>query len=351
MFEKENLKMVPKVFISSTFYDLKYARENIGKFVEDFGFKAIRFEAGNIGYTPYETLDVSCYEAMTTSDMAILVVGGKYGSPASGENNEDKFQHYNSVTRKEFEAAVKNKVPVYVFIERPVFHEYNTYIRNKEQIEQEKISLNFCSVDNVNVFRFIEQIYSITGIPVWPFDHISDIGVMLKQQWACLVLKYLTLMRRGAQVKKVEEPLYPIETAINEIKVLITRIGDKVIGGLSPSLDDIKVQQEIESISLAVANSFTFYCTKKIDVKEFVSFLLDKLLDDTSEIALVNGLSAAPSDLLEFHTYFKYDGVIISDYSDSILFSLDNLKKSAPLKEQIVNRLTEKDCLIKMQLM
>lgn len=351
MFEKENSKMVPKVFISSTFYDLKYARENIGKFVEDFGFKPIRFETGNVGYTPYETLDVSCYEAMTTSDMAILVIGGKYGSPASGENSDDKFQHYKSITRKEFEAAVKNKVPVYVFIEAPVFHEYNTYVRNKEKIEQGKISLEYCSVDNVNVFRFIEQIYTINGIPVWSFNHISDIGVILKQQWAWLFLKYLTCLKSGAQVKKVEEPLYPIEVAINEMKVLITRLGDKVIGGLSPNLDDIKAQQEVESVSLAVANSFDFYCTKKIDVKEFISFLVDKLLNNESESALTNGLSDAPSDLSMFHSYFKYDGVMISDYNDCILFSLNNLKKNASLKEQIINRLMEKDCLSKMQLM
>lgn len=351
MFEKENLKMVPKVFISSTFYDLKYARENIGEFVENFGFKAIRFESGNIGYTPYETLDVSCYEAMKISDMAILVIGGKYGSPASGEDNEDKFQHYNSVTRKEFEAAIKNKVPVYVFIESSVYHEYNTYIRNKEQIENGKISLKYCSVDNVNIFRFIEQIYTIDGIPVWEFSHIGDIGSILKQQWACLFLKYLTALKNGAQVKKVEEPLYPIELVINEMKVLMTKLGEKVIGEQSSELDDIKTQQEIESVSLAIANSFDFYCTKKIDLKEFLTFLLDKLLDGGSEIALTNGLSESASDTAKFNSYFKYDGVLISDYNDCILFSLNDLKENASLKEQIINRLLEKDCLIKMKLL
>lgn len=348
--KKENLKMVPKIFISSTFYDLKYARDNIGEFVEEIGFKAIRFETGNVGYIPYETLDASCYEAMKTSDMAILVIGGRYGSAASDEDNDEKFKHYKSVTRKEFDTAVKSKVPVYVFIEAPVFHEYNTYIRNKDNIENGTISLNYCSVDNVNVFRFIEEIYTIPGIPVWPFNHISEISETLKQQWASLFLRYLMLQKNGAKIKKVEEPLYSIETSINEMKVLINKLGDKIIGGVATNLENVKVQQEIENLALAVAASFDFYCIKRIDVKVFVSFLIDKLLDEKSELALKNGLSESAEDLLAFQSYFNYDGVMISDYNDCILFSLDDLKKNKASKEKIIDRLLEKDCLIKMHL-
>ncbi len=348
--KEESLNMVPKIFISSTFYDLKYARDNIGEFVEELGFKAIRFETGNVGYIPYETLDTSCYEAMKTSDMAILVIGGRYGSAASNENNDDKFKHYKSVTRKEFDTAIKNKVPVYVFIETPVFHEYNTYIRNKDKIEDGTISLSYCSVDNVNVFRFIEEIYTIPGIPVWPFNHISEINETLKQQWASLFLRYLMLLKSGAQVKKVEEPLFSIETSINEMKVLINKLGDKIIGGVATNLENVKIQQEIESIALAIASSFDFYCTKQIDIKPFVTFLIDKLLDDECETALKNGLSESAEDLLAFQSYFHYDGVMISDYNDCILFSLDDLKKNNTSKEKIIDRLLGKDCLIKMHL-
>ncbi len=342
--------MVPKIFISSTFYDLKYARENIGKFVEEIGFKAIRFETGNVGYVPYQTLDSSCYEAMKTADMAILVIGGKYGSSASDENSDDKFQRYKSITRKEFDVAVKNKIPVYVFIEASVFHEYNTYAKNKDKIESGAFSLNYCSVDNVNIFRFIEEIYNIPGIPVWAFNHISDIGETLKQQWASLFLKYLMLLKNGAQIRKIEEPLYSIETSINEIKVLISQLGNKIIGDVSTSLENVKEQQEIENLSLAVATSFDFCCTKKIDVRAFLSFLVDKLLDDDSEVALRNGLSDSNEDLLAFHSFFAYDGVLISNYTDCILFSLDDFKKSSLFKNEIVDRLLKRDYLSKMKL-
>ncbi len=44
--------MKPRIFISSTFYDLKYIREDIANFVRSYGYEPILFEDGDIGYTP-----------------------------------------------------------------------------------------------------------------------------------------------------------------------------------------------------------------------------------------------------------------------------------------------------------
>ncbi|MDK7489347.1 DUF4062 domain-containing protein [Bacillus paranthracis] len=38
----------PRVFISSTFYDLKYVREDIARCVRDLGYESILFEKGEI---------------------------------------------------------------------------------------------------------------------------------------------------------------------------------------------------------------------------------------------------------------------------------------------------------------
>ena len=44
--------MKPRIFISSTFYDLKYVREDISNFIKTHGFETVMFEDGDIGYTP-----------------------------------------------------------------------------------------------------------------------------------------------------------------------------------------------------------------------------------------------------------------------------------------------------------
>ncbi len=42
----------PRVFISSTLYDLKYIRENLKFFVRSFGYEPVLSEEGAIFYDP-----------------------------------------------------------------------------------------------------------------------------------------------------------------------------------------------------------------------------------------------------------------------------------------------------------
>ena len=118
--------MKPRVFVSSTFYDLKFIREDISNFIKSHDFEPIMFEDGDIGYTPGKELDLSCYETMKSTDMVILIIGGEYGSPATGEN-QSKFEEYISITRNEFRSAVKTGIPVFVFIDAGVYAEYGVY--------------------------------------------------------------------------------------------------------------------------------------------------------------------------------------------------------------------------------
>ena len=85
--------MKPRIFIGSTFYDLKYIREDLANFIRSYGYEPVLFEDGDIGYTPGKTLDSLCYESMRNSDMVILIIGGEYESAASGEK-KDEFMEY-----------------------------------------------------------------------------------------------------------------------------------------------------------------------------------------------------------------------------------------------------------------
>lgn len=54
MNDKVKKKMKPRIFISSTFYDLKYIREELMRFIVSKNYEPILFENGNIGYTLIE---------------------------------------------------------------------------------------------------------------------------------------------------------------------------------------------------------------------------------------------------------------------------------------------------------
>ena len=67
----------PRVFISSTYYDLKHLRSSLDNFVESLGFDAILSEKGKIAYTPDLPLDESCYREVGTADIFVLIIGGR----------------------------------------------------------------------------------------------------------------------------------------------------------------------------------------------------------------------------------------------------------------------------------
>lgn len=48
--------MKPRIFVSSTFYDLQYIREDLSNFIKAHDFDPIMFEDGDIGYTPGKPL-------------------------------------------------------------------------------------------------------------------------------------------------------------------------------------------------------------------------------------------------------------------------------------------------------
>ncbi len=184
--------MQPSIFISSTFYDLKYVREKLCAFIKDKGYTPVLSNNGDIGYSSNTPLDSSCYEAVSNCHMTVLIVGGEYGSAATGEDDSDKFNEYISITRKEFEKAIESNISIFSFVSQAVLNEYNVYKENKENIENKSISIKFKETKNINVFRFIEELYSLS-IPVFEFSDIQSIEKTLEKQWADMLRKYLTL--------------------------------------------------------------------------------------------------------------------------------------------------------------
>ena len=155
--------MKPRIFISSTCYDLKFVREDLADFVKEYDYEPILSENGDIGYTPGQNLDKSCYDAMQTSDMVILIVGSEYGSAASGEV-KDEFAEYISITRKEFRTAIDVGIPVFAMIDKKVMTEYGIYETNVEEIEKNDLPIKFKIVKDINVFRFIKEIKGMITI-------------------------------------------------------------------------------------------------------------------------------------------------------------------------------------------
>jgi Domain of unknown function (DUF4062) len=195
----------PRVFISSTFYDLKHVRADLEVFVRELGFEPILNERGHIPYGSTEPLEENAYREVELADIVVSIIGGRFGSESSDEEQ--------SVSQRELEKAIKTEKQVYIFVERAVQVEYSTYLLNKSTPE-----VRYQSVDDVRVFKFLEQIEKLPrNNATASFETASHITDYLKEQWAGLFQTFLSQER----IKVEGENLAKMERTANTLERLL----------------------------------------------------------------------------------------------------------------------------------
>ena len=118
--------MIPNIFISSTIQDLNYLRDSIRDLISELGYNPIMSEYGGIGYLPSESAENSCYLAMRDCQLAIVIVGKRYGSIS--ENGL-------SITHNEFKTARGQNIPVVFLINEETLSFQKVFNTNKEKLD------------------------------------------------------------------------------------------------------------------------------------------------------------------------------------------------------------------------
>jgi hypothetical protein len=212
----------PRVFISSTYYDLRHIRKGIESFVEEIGYEAIMFESGDIPFSHDRSLDHSCYREIGSSHILVLIIGGKFGSQISDSNirlldkdeMEGHYQHYNSITERELNTAIEKDIPVYIFVEKGVSAEYETFKRNRDKTE-----IRYAHVDSVNVFRLLDGIYKRKRNNLTrEFENLDDIISWLRDQWAGLLAEFLAQKVKESSLKTLELRLTELKNVTESLK-------------------------------------------------------------------------------------------------------------------------------------
>lgn len=195
----------PRIFISSTFYDLKQIRTDLDRFIREMGYESVRNEQGNIPYGKEEKLEEYCYKEIGFVDILISIVGGKYGSSST-------YSGY-SISQMEINTALKLDKQVFIFIDKNVYGEYRTYLANKDN---SKVKYHF--VDNVKIYEHIEFLESLPkNNPIHSFESSEDIISFLKEQIAGLFQRFLQEQRRLTEVGYLQG----LENTTNTLNQLI----------------------------------------------------------------------------------------------------------------------------------
>lgn len=305
--------MKPRIFVSSTFYDLKYVREDLSNFIKAHDFEPIMFENGDIGYTPGQALDGACYETMHSADMVLLIIGGNYGSPAEGEV-KDEFKEYISITRNEFKNAVNEGIPIYVFIDSKVYVEYEIYEANYEEIERGEIKINFKNVKNINVFRFIKEIKNLGNLPITEFDKIIQIKDFLSKQWSDMFKKYLAILKDNKNDENIKSTVEDMNLLVRKMNLMLESMGKKILTeNNSDEYDKVVASQRVIQMCNEINEGFTIQYDEERDgtKNKIIEKLLDVLKEALSKNIFKKLRYGEENEIREVVDFFEQRGIIV----------------------------------------
>jgi hypothetical protein len=179
------------IFVSSTLSDLKHVRESLGQFLVALGYQPVLFERGDIAHVE-DTLDRDSAAEVSAADALICIIGRRYGTEASKQqahNTEERI----SITELEIQTALDRGKLVWVFVEKSVHAEFQTYQQNRAT-KRNITRMKLAHADDIRVYRLLQKLQFNRPLttPIVPFDRIEDITGYLKRQFGGILHDYVT---------------------------------------------------------------------------------------------------------------------------------------------------------------
>jgi hypothetical protein len=243
----------PRVFVSSTCYDLGVIRSELRPYIKSMGYEPVMSDYVDILYDPNLHSHESCVKQIIDCDLIVLIIGSRFGGKAvpsvlGGINFNkvrqmssygDKLPEDMSVTQAEVVTALENNIPIYPFIDSKVYHEQHIYQKNKLK-GNDMTKFYFPAIEKQETARYIfDFIGFIRGLQynngIYEFATITDIKTQLTAQWAAY---FKELLRTRHEFKHNQEMGHELTRRFDDLKEAIFS-----------SIDDSGKQDKVRKIT------------------------------------------------------------------------------------------------------
>ncbi|MDP2225493.1 DUF4062 domain-containing protein [Nitrosomonas sp.] len=272
---------IPRVFLSSTCYDLANVRDTVRGFIETFGLEPCLSDHGDVFYHPDLHTHESCVNEIGNCDLFILVIGGKFGGTYVSDPKK-------SIVNAEYAAARELNIPVFTFVKRDVLDDHRLYQKNKNN--QIITQIDFPSIDHredaKEIFQFIDDVRQArVNNGFFPFEYSKDIEFHLRKQWAGMFYSLL-------QQRKISEDYNEQRTLLSDMKAATEQLG-LLMKNMYRQLDKTNANTVITNAEeRTVAEKFFRDIFDYFRIPGFISTSLDTLLSLVGRKEWFNFLAA-----------------------------------------------------------
>jgi hypothetical protein len=228
---------VPKVFISSTCYDLRYIRENLKYFITTLGYDPVLSEEGSVYFNPTLHTHDSCLAEVPNAQVFVLIIGGRFGSAFKDQEH--------SITNAEFREATKLRIPIFALVDQGVHNDYYLFLKNRSNDKVDPHKILYPSVDNTKIFSFIDEVQSASiNNALVPFANFDDIKNYLQQQWAGMMHSFLTTQNEHRRVSDALDAIAQMNERIEMLSKQILKSVGSEDAKLDAKLYDLMIGSE-----------------------------------------------------------------------------------------------------------
>jgi len=233
--------MIPNIFLSSTVTDLHYLRDALRDAVVELSYTPIMSDYGEIGYINAATAAESCYRSVRQCQLAILVIGRKYG-------NQDKDGY--SVTHREFLTAKEHRIPIITFVESQV-------INYKEVFDADPAAptwKNFPGMDSPQkTFALINEVKSSDSYNgILPITTAGEAAGEAK--------RHLKLQIADFVGERLNDVIRPVKSEVQEILAEIKTLRKELKPDNAPNLETQKYLRTMRFLLDDQVSGFRKFC-------------------------------------------------------------------------------------------